>query len=102
MSSSSTSGVEGRGDSSAIDGAAARRLFVARYQQLFGDKYFLNPVDGKYTRFPEIEPDSIDSLERTPGAWSIKATPPAGVSVVGRVDLQGRWVDIESVSFASE
>jgi hypothetical protein len=86
----------------AIDEASARKLFVDRYRRLFSDKYYRNAADGKYHQLPALDSAALDVVELSASGWRISATPPAGLSVEGRVDRSGHWVAIESVSFAIE
>lgn len=85
-----------------IDAEAATRLLVARFRVLFRDKYILDPQSGKHARIPELRPAALDRVEKTDTAWSIEAAPPAGWAVKGKVDICGRWVEIETVSYANE
>jgi hypothetical protein len=85
-----------------IDAATARKLVVAKYHQLFRDKYFLNQADRKYHKLPALTVQDIERAERTDRAWKLAASPPLGLTVFARVDLAGQWVDLELVVFAIE
>ena len=85
-----------------IDVSTARKLLVERYRRVFGDKYFRNPAGGGYYKLPDLEERALRLVSKSDGWWSLGADNPLGLKVDGRVDLAGRWVDIEFVGVASE
>ena len=85
-----------------IDGAQAQKLFLARYRELFLDKYRQDRESGAYYRCRDFPDDYEAHLLRKEDHWLVALEPPAGSYAVGRVDLFGKWVDITEVGFAPE
>lgn len=85
-----------------IDEATARQQLIDRYAQLFGDKTYRNPLDGNHYPYPALGVDAFQRVERVGEVWELDIAPPAGVSVHGRVDLYGRWVELTRVEFAPD
>lgn len=90
-----------RGDSS-IDESAARKLAIAQYNQLFRDKFILNPADSQYKRFPELDATYFHEAKIKDGCWQLTGFPPAGWYVVAKVSLDGEWVQLTSAGYAAE
>jgi len=89
-------------EASRIEENAAKQLAAERYQQLFADKFYRNPVDGQYRPFPKLTARQFTFAKAAPDGWTVESTPPAGVYVHARVDLKGQWVDLTRVGFAAE
>lgn len=85
-----------------IEESTAKQLLIERYQQLFAGKYYLNVVDNKHYPFPEIESGDFDRVMRDKIAWNLEIVPPAGLTVIGRVDLRGEWAELTTVHFAPD
>lgn len=80
---------------------AAKKLAIEKYHHLFANKYYINPVDSKYYRFPELTANYFRIANKTDCCWVLVGEPPAGVYISAKVDLKGNWVEIERVGFAS-
>lgn len=88
-----------------IDEATARGLATAQYNKLFLDKYYFNSADGangKFHKYPKLKTDFFDDVKIKDGSWHLVGSPPVGVFVVAKVDVQGEWVQLEMVGFAEE
>ena len=85
-----------------IDENAARTLAINQYNQLFKDKFILNPVDNKHHQFPTFEATSFRVAEIKDGCWQLALDPPAGWFVYAKVSLDGKWVQITSAGFSAE
>jgi len=85
-----------------IDENMARKLAIDQYNQLFKDKYILNPVDSKHHLFPTFEAKSFRVAEVKDGCWQLALDPPAGWFVYAKVSLDGKWIQITSAGFAPE
>ena len=87
---------------SAIDEKTARTLAIDQYNQLFKDKFILNPVDSKYHQFPQFDAKSFRSAEVKDGCWQLALDPPAGWFIYAKVSLDGKWVQLTSAGFSTE
>ena len=85
-----------------IDESTARKLAIDQYNQLFKDKFILNPVDSKYHQCPTFNTKSFRTAEIKDGCWQLALDPPAGWFVYAKVSLDGKWVQITSAGFAPE
>lgn len=79
----------------------AKQLVLQKYRQLYGDVYFLNPVDKKYIKFPLLDISHFDYIKKTQCCWIVEGEPPAGVYVTAKVSLNGEWVVLTSAGFAA-
>lgn len=86
--------------SSAIDEKTARQLAIEQYNQLFGDKYMLNPVDNTYQKCPKLDPTYFHEAKIKDGCWQVAGSPPVGWFVFAKVSMDGKWVQVTSVGFA--
>ena len=80
----------------------ARELAIKRYNELFHDKYFLNPVSEQYRPFPELTPSYFHKVEFKDGNWYLVGDPPTGYFVYATVSGDGRHVDLTRVGFSPE
>lgn len=87
---------------STIDERAARKLAIAQYNQLFHDKFILNPVDSQYHKFPKLDAKYFHEAKIKDGCWQLIGSPPAGWYVVAKVSLDGDWVQLTNAGFAAE
>jgi len=85
-----------------VDEDTVRKLVSNQYNQLFKDKFILNPVDKKHHQFPTFEAKSFRVAEVRDGCWQLALDPPAGWFVYAKVSLDGKWVQITSAGFAAE
>jgi len=85
-----------------IDENTARKLAIDQYNQLFKDKFILNPLDKKHHQFPTFEAKSFRVAEVKDGCWQLALDPPAGWFVYAKVSLDGKWIQITSAGFAPE
>jgi hypothetical protein len=80
---------------------AARDLAAARYRMLFLGKYY-ETVDGVRHPFPTLDGSSFRDVVASGDAWLVNCAPLAGLTVEARVSRDGRWVEINQVSYASQ
>lgn len=85
-----------------IDENSAKNLAIEKYNYLFKNKYFLNPVDSKYYAYPKLESNYLKNSKMIDCCWLLEGEPPAGIYIVVKVDKQGKWVDFSRVGFASD
>ena len=80
----------------------ARDLAIKRYNELFHDKYHLNPIDNKYYLFPELPPSYFHKAELREGNWYLEGDPPAGYFIYATVTGDGRHIELTRVGFAPQ
>jgi len=93
---------EAQSQPTSISEMKAKELALSQYRSLFGDKFLLNPVDGKYYPFPALSTQAFNQIEVRDDVWIVRAAPPSGVSVEARVDRAGRWTELHRVTFSAE
>ena len=86
----------------AIDEKAARKLAIEQYNELFRDKFILNPADSQYHKFPQLGPNYFHEAKIKERCWYLTGFPPGGWHVIAKVSLDGEWVQLTDVGFAAE
>jgi hypothetical protein len=83
----------------AIDAVQARKLVLAKYRQLFADKFVQHGAE--YVGFPSLDEAAFTSVVRKDHGWEVRCDPPVGYVVTARVSLAGDWVQLDEVSLGA-
>ena len=85
-----------------ISSEQAQELAADRFNQLFTELYFKNPVDKDLYPLGTMTATDFVVVEQNSSGFLLSHAPPAGLEVQVRVSVDGNWVEILSVIFASE
>ena len=90
------------GSDKQIDSTQASALALRRFDQLFSDKYILNPLEHRHFRIPTLAQTQVTSVELVGSVWVVRVEPPAGLSMEARVARDGSWTELLRVTWSAQ
>lgn len=85
-----------------IDESKAKQFASDKYNALYTAFYWLNSVDGKYYKFPEIPPEELVIIDDEPSGITLVHEPLVGVAVRIKVSRDGKFVDVSQPFISTE
>ena len=87
-------------ETTTINEHQARSLALKHYRNLTRGLHMRHPRTGELMPFPDLTEDYFQHVESLGDVWLVRAEPPAGWTVIMRVDKKGDWVEVLRWSFA--